>query len=197
VPAHRSCGVFGFLEAPDERENPSAGVRRQKLRAAETRTWICGRAAKETPCRTGRRKGHCCATAECKPIMELKPAKPRGAGVATPNAAACESGPLPMVAAAARSPKCRLCQRCDCSRGTVDDCVSPRHDALFCHNSADTPGRNGHQSGEISQAASARHSRRWRETNPIENKAAEPATRRQHGPEWNGDRRLQPDPGHR
>ena len=58
--------------------------------------WICGRACEGRPCRTGPdSKGRCCATAECKPMLEIQPGETKGRWRCTRSSGPCESGPLP------------------------------------------------------------------------------------------------------
>jgi len=51
-------------------------------------------------------------TAECKPILELKPGETKGRWKCTRTGGACESGPLPLEAAAARLRNVHRCRRC-------------------------------------------------------------------------------------
>lgn len=61
--------------------------------------WICGHAAEGNPCRIGPdRKGHCRATYECQPALEVKPGESKGRYKCTRPAeygGPCEHGPLP------------------------------------------------------------------------------------------------------
>ncbi|HXI72270.1 MAG TPA: hypothetical protein VNN22_18105 [Verrucomicrobiae bacterium] len=64
--------------------------------ARPNQNWICGHACEGNACRQGPdAKGRCCATAECKPILEIKPGETKGRWRCTRPGGACESGPLP------------------------------------------------------------------------------------------------------
>ncbi|HEY2082196.1 MAG TPA: hypothetical protein VGI88_05380 [Verrucomicrobiae bacterium] len=61
--------------------------------------WICGHAAEGKPCRIGPDgKGHCRATFECQPALEIKPGESKGRYKCTRPAeygGPCEHGPMP------------------------------------------------------------------------------------------------------
>jgi hypothetical protein len=64
--------------------------------ARPNQNWICGHACEGNACRQGPdAKGHCCATAECKPVLETMPGETKGRWRCTRSSGACESGPLP------------------------------------------------------------------------------------------------------
>ena len=58
--------------------------------------WICGHAGEGNPCPLGPdAKGLCRATAECKPVLEIKPGETKGRWHCTRSGGLCEAGPLP------------------------------------------------------------------------------------------------------
>ena len=58
--------------------------------------WICGHAAEGKPCRLGPDQGgHCRASSECAPVLEIKPGETKGRWRCTRPGGACETGPLP------------------------------------------------------------------------------------------------------
>ena len=64
--------------------------------ARPNQNWICGHACDGNACRRGPdAKGRCCATAECEPVLELKPGETKGRWRCTRVGGACEAGPLP------------------------------------------------------------------------------------------------------
>ena len=64
--------------------------------ARPNQNWICGHACEGNACQQGPdAKGRCCATAECKPILETKPGETKGRWRCTRSGGECESGPLP------------------------------------------------------------------------------------------------------
>jgi hypothetical protein len=64
--------------------------------ARPNQNWICGHAAEGHACRQGPdARGRCCATAECKPVLETKPGETKGRWCCTRPGGACEAGPLP------------------------------------------------------------------------------------------------------
>ena len=64
--------------------------------ARPNQNWICGHACDGNACRPGPdAKGRCRATAECKPVLELKPGETKGRWRCTRVGGACEAGPLP------------------------------------------------------------------------------------------------------
>ena len=64
--------------------------------ARPNQNWICGHACEGNACRIGPdKKGNCRATAECKPVLEIKPGETKGRWRCTRPGGACESGPLP------------------------------------------------------------------------------------------------------
>ena len=64
--------------------------------ARPNQNYICGRACEGNACRQGPdAKGHCRATAECKPVLKLKEGEAKGRWHCTRTGGECESGPLP------------------------------------------------------------------------------------------------------
>src|SRR5476651_122766 len=64
--------------------------------ARPNQNWICGHACEGNACRQGPdAKGHCRATAECKPVLETQPGETKGRWRCTRPGGECESGPLP------------------------------------------------------------------------------------------------------
>lgn len=58
--------------------------------------WTCGYAAEDKPCRLGPdRRGRCQATAECVPVLEVKPGETKGRWCCKCPGGPCETGPLP------------------------------------------------------------------------------------------------------
>ena len=58
--------------------------------------WICGHAEEGHPCRLGPdHRGRCCATAECTPVLEIKPGETKGRWRCTRSGGVCETGPRP------------------------------------------------------------------------------------------------------
>ena len=64
--------------------------------ARPNQNWICGHACTGNACRPGPdARGRCCATTECKPVLELMPGETKGRWKCTRTGGPCESGPLP------------------------------------------------------------------------------------------------------
>lgn len=64
--------------------------------ARPNQNYICGHACEGKACRQGPdAKGRCGATAECKPILKIKPGETKGRWVCTRTGGECASGPLP------------------------------------------------------------------------------------------------------
>ncbi len=64
--------------------------------ARPNQNWICGHACEGKACRQGPdAKGHCGATAECKPVLKIKPGETKGRWICTRTGGECEAGPLP------------------------------------------------------------------------------------------------------
>jgi hypothetical protein len=64
--------------------------------ARPNQNWICGHACEGKACRKGPdAKGHCGATAECKPVLKIKPGETKGRWICTRAGGECESGPSP------------------------------------------------------------------------------------------------------
>ena len=64
--------------------------------ARPNQNYICGHACEGKACRQGPdAKGRCGATAECKPVLKIKPGETKGRWICTRSGGECESGPLP------------------------------------------------------------------------------------------------------
>jgi hypothetical protein len=69
--------------------------------------WTCGHACEGKSCPLGPdAKGHCRATAECKPVLKTKPGETKGRWTCTRQGGECESGPLPDGSCCRPIPKC-------------------------------------------------------------------------------------------
>jgi hypothetical protein len=75
--------------------------------ARPNQNWICGHACDGNACRQGPdAKGRCCAKAECKPVLKIKPGETKGRWVCTRSGGECEAGPRPDGSCCNPIPKC-------------------------------------------------------------------------------------------
>lgn len=75
--------------------------------ARPNQNYICGHACEGKACRQGPdAKGRCGATAECKPVLKIKPGETKGRWICTRSGGECESGPLPDGTCCNPIPKC-------------------------------------------------------------------------------------------
>lgn len=75
--------------------------------ARPNQNYICGHACEGKACRQGPdTKGRCGATAECKPVLKIKPGETKGRWICTRSGGECESGPLPDGSCCNPIPKC-------------------------------------------------------------------------------------------
>ncbi len=115
--------------------------------------WICGRACEGKPCRPGPdEKGRCCATAECKPVLETKPGETKGRWRCTRPGGACESGPLPEGSCCRPIAKCSPVPTLRLLRGRLTLAMIATSCAALLIVLGNPPWRNKFISpGEISQ----------------------------------------------
>jgi hypothetical protein len=90
-----------------------------------TQNWSCGNEANGNPCRIGPdSKGHCRATFECTPRLELKKGETKGRYVCTRTdghggACPCARGPLPDGTCSRSVPKCQPIRSLRSKRGVL------------------------------------------------------------------------------
>jgi hypothetical protein len=124
--------------------------------ARPNQNWICGRAAEGQPCRQGPdARGRCCATAECKPVLEIKPGETKGRWRCTRPGGACESGPLPDGSCCRPIAKCSPVPTLRVWRGRATLAVIAASCAALLILLGNPPWRNRFISpGEVSRAHS-------------------------------------------
>jgi len=121
--------------------------------ARPNQNWTCGRACDGNACRPGPDvKGRCRATAECKPVLELKPGETKGRWKCTRTGGACEAGPLPDGSCCRPIAKCSPVPTLRWWRGRLTLAVIAVSCAVLLVVLGHPPWRNNFISpGEISQ----------------------------------------------
>jgi hypothetical protein len=124
--------------------------------ARPNQNWICGHACEGNACRIGPdKKGNCRATAECKPVLEIKPGETKGRWRCTRPGSACESGPLPDGSCCRPIAKCSPVPTLRVWRGRVTFAIIAASCAALLILLGNPPWRNNFISpGEISSAHS-------------------------------------------
>ena len=124
--------------------------------ARPNQNWICGHACEGNACRQGPdAKGRCCATAECKPVLQTKPGEAKGRWVCTRPGGACDAGPLPNGSCCRPIAKCSPVPTLRVWRGRVTLAVIAASCAILLLLLGNPPWRNNFISpGEISRAHS-------------------------------------------
>ena len=111
--------------------------------ARPNENWICGHACKGHPCRIGPdKRGRCCATAECKPVLKTKPGETKGRWVCTRTSGECESGPLPDGSCCRSIAKCSPVPTLRLIRGRVTLAVIAASCAVLLVLLGNPPWRN-------------------------------------------------------
>ena len=138
--------------------------------ARPNQNWICGHACDGNACRPGPdAKGRCCATTECKPVLELKPGETKGRWKCTRSGGACESGPLPDGSCCRPVAKCSPKPTLRLLRGRVTLAFIAASCAALLIVLGSPPWRNSFISpGEISQPHSGAAFAAFAATNHLE-----------------------------
>jgi len=111
--------------------------------ARPNQNWICGNACEGKACRQGPdAKGRCGATAECKPVLKIKPGETKGRWVCTRTGGECESGPLPDGSCCNPIPKCSPVPTLRLWRGRVTLAVIAASCAVLLVMLGNPPWRN-------------------------------------------------------
>ncbi len=124
--------------------------------ARPNQNWICGHACEGNACRQGPDvKGRCQATAECQPVLQIKPGDSKGRWQCMRPGGACETGPLPDGSCCRRIAKCSPVPTLRVWRGRATLAVVAASCAIFLILLGAPPWRNKFISpGEISRAHS-------------------------------------------
>lgn len=120
--------------------------------ARPNQNWICGHACNGQACRPGPdARGRCCATFDCKPVLELKPGETKGRWKCTRTGGPCEAGPLPDGTCCRPIPKCSPVPSLRLLRGRLTLAVIALACAVLLVVLGSPPWRNSFISpGEIS-----------------------------------------------
>ena len=111
--------------------------------ARPNQNYICGHACEGKACRQGPdAKGRCGATAECKPVLKIKPGETKGRWVCTRSGGECESGPLPDGSCCNPIPKCSPVPTLRLWRGRVTLAVIAASCAVLLVILGNPPWRN-------------------------------------------------------
>jgi hypothetical protein len=124
--------------------------------ARPNQNWICGHVCEGNACRIGPdKKGNCRATAECEPILQIKPGETKGRWICTRPGGECKSGPLPDGSCCRPIAKCSPVPTLRVWRGRATLAIIAASCAVLLILLGNPPGRNNFISpGEISTAHS-------------------------------------------
>ncbi|MEY4918394.1 MAG: hypothetical protein RL616_2307 [Verrucomicrobiota bacterium] len=111
--------------------------------ARPNQNYICGHACEGKSCRQGPdAKGRCGATAECKPVLKIKPGETKGRWICTRSGGECEFGPLPDGSCCNPIPKCSPVPTLRLWRGRVTLAVIAASCAVLLVILGNPPWRN-------------------------------------------------------
>ena len=137
--------------------------------ARPNQNWICGHACEGKPCLVGPdARGRCRATAECKPLLEVKPGETKGRWRCTRPGGPCDTGPLPDGRCCRPITKCSPVPTLRLLRGRLSLIVVGASCAMLLLTLGNPPWRNRFISpGEISQPHSGANFAAWALTNHL------------------------------